>query len=330
MRPSPLVGHPLRTFSRPQNVVSEITQVTFQHRFLIRPGLRLNQLIVGALARAQELYPVQIHGFVFLSNHFHLLISVTDAWEMASFMRHFTTRLSKEIGFEHDWDESVFPKRYHHVELSEEPGVDLSRLRYILRNSAKEGLCASPLDWPGVSSAAALITGQPMEGIWIDRTALSIARSRGRDVTEADFEVSKTLHLEPVPSQRHLSSRQYRDLIVDMVREIERETLLQHQEKGTVPLGVEAILSRDPHYRPESPPSSPRPWFHALSCRARESLREALVWIHVAYREAADRLKAGELDVDFPEGTFPPSRPFVGVTHPPLLGVTHPPLLESG
>ena len=310
-RPSIYMGYPLRIFSRPRSVVSEITQVTFQHRSLIRPGLRLNPLIIGALAKAQALYPLQLHGFIFLSTHFHIEATFSDAQQMARFMGHFTTNLSKIIGAEHDWKDSVFPKRYHHVELSEEPGVDLARLRYVTQNSCKENLVMSPLDWPGVSSAEALITGEPLKGVWIDRTDFFRARQRGEDVIEADFTEHLELHLSPIPSLAHLSSRAYRDVMIDMIREIEEETLRRHRENGTVPLGVQAILSRRPDHRPSHTPSSPRPWFHALSRKTRKAMRAALTWIIVAYRDATDRLKAGELDVEFPEGTFPPARPFV-------------------
>ncbi len=307
------MGHPLRIFSRPQNIVSEITQVTFQHRALLRPGLCLNARIVGALARAQELYPVKLHGFVFLSSHFHIQATFEDAGQMASFMCHFTSKLSKEISCVHDWLGTVFPERYHHVELSQEPGIELARLRYLLSNSCKESLVTSPLDWPGVSSAEALITGEPMRGVWIDRTAMAAARARGKRVSEADFAVTKELRLEPLPSLAHLSSREYRQVIVEMVREIEKETLLRHREDGTTPLGVERILSTNPHRRPKDIPRSPRPWFHALSRRVRKAMRDALTWIVAAYREAARRFREGEFDVEFPEGTFPPSRPFVRV-----------------
>ena len=40
-------------------------------------------------------------------------------------------------------------------------------------------------------------------------------------------------------------------------------------------------------------------------------MREAFLLILAAYYEAAERLKAGERDVEFPENTFPPGLPFV-------------------
>ena len=300
-----------RSFSRPRNVTSEITQITFQFRSLLKPGTLLNLLIIGALARAMQLYPIKLHGFVFLSNHFHILATFADAKRMSNFMKYFSQKLSKEAGILHDWDGSVFPKRYHHVELSEEPGIDLDRLRYIFRNSCKENLVMSPLDWPGVSSVEALVTSEPMKGLWIDRTAFWKAVNSGKDVNEMDFAEELELKLEPVPSMAHLSKEEYRQLMINLLREVEEETLERHREEGTAPIGVGAILARDPHHRPTEVPKSPKPWFHTLSREAWEAMRTALAWILVAYREASERFRAGDFDVEFPEGTFPPARPFI-------------------
>ena len=52
--------------------VTSITNRTVQSRFLLRPGPELNEIVHGALARAQRRYEVEIHGFAFLSNHYHL------------------------------------------------------------------------------------------------------------------------------------------------------------------------------------------------------------------------------------------------------------------
>ena len=43
-------------------------------------------------------------------------------------------------------------------------------------------------------------------------------------------------------------------------------------------------------------------------------LIEAYSWFLAAYQKAAERLRAGNLNVAFPEGCFPPPLPFVGDT----------------
>ena len=76
-------------------------------------------------------------------------------------------------------------------------------------------------------------------------------------------------------------------------------------------MGVEKILSADPHYRPGKVKKSPKPRFHALTPEMFELLWQ--VWREVisAFREASTRLLSGERYVEFPEGTFPPHLPFI-------------------
>ena len=57
----------------------EVTCRVLHSRLLFRPGPTMNEIILGALARAKSLYLVQICCFAFLSNHFHLILWVDDA-----------------------------------------------------------------------------------------------------------------------------------------------------------------------------------------------------------------------------------------------------------
>ena len=197
------------------------------------------------------------------------------------------------------------------MELSEEPEIELARLRYIAENGVKENLCLSPLDWPGVSSTESLISGEPMKGKWIDRTAFHKALNRGEDVFEEDFVEEKEVHLVPLPSLAHLSQETCRQIYIDMVRDIEEQAVARHKTDRTAPLGVTAVLNRDPHERPEEIKKSPRPWFHAFDPKIRKAMSTALIYIVTAYRDAADRLKEGHKNVVFPLHTFPPGGPFV-------------------
>jgi len=74
---------PLRCIPDGGSVV-EVTSRTLHSRLLLRPDPELNQIIGGALGRAQRLYGVAILGYVFLSNHYHLLLRVQDARQLAS------------------------------------------------------------------------------------------------------------------------------------------------------------------------------------------------------------------------------------------------------
>ena len=73
----------------------EVTCRTVHSRFLLRPGPLLNEIIVGALGRAQRLYSLEICAFVFASNHFHLLARAEDSERLARFMGYFNSKLAR-------------------------------------------------------------------------------------------------------------------------------------------------------------------------------------------------------------------------------------------
>ena len=66
------MGYKLRHL--PEECLVEITCRAIQRRFLLTPSEGLNRIIIGALARGQRRYKMKICGFVYLSNHAHLLI----------------------------------------------------------------------------------------------------------------------------------------------------------------------------------------------------------------------------------------------------------------
>ena len=293
------------------NAGVDVMNRCIQGRHLLKPCLRLNLIIIGALAKAREKYPVEVYCGAFMGNHFHLYIQAPTVRIQSLFMAYFTRKLSFETGILYDWKTSTFPDRYHAAEVSEEPEAQIQRLVYHLRNGCKEGLVDSPLDWPGVNFAEALITGEPLQGIWIDRSGYNQACRRGKDVSLDDFTEHLELPIAPLPCWAHLDQGSRRDQVLAIIREIEEETAAQHAEKGTRPLGAEAVVAGDPHHQPAELKKSPQPLFHAFRKKIRQEMRHALSIILAAYYAAAERLRAGDRHVEFPENSFPPGLPFV-------------------
>lgn len=62
---------------------------------------------------------------------------------------------------------------------------------------------------------------------------------------------------------------------------------------------------------------SPPPRFHAATAAVRKGLELAFYEFRVWYRKAADELKAGKRNVEFPHGCFPPRLPFCDRPQPP-------------
>lgn len=302
------MGRRLR-YIPPGGCVVEVTNRTLQGRYLLRPSRQLNKLLLGILGRAQRLYEVKLHAFVVLSNHYHLLLTVDSAQQMAQFMAYFQGNLAKEAGRLHGWRGPFWHRRYQHIPVSDEDAAQIDRLHYILVNGCKENLVSSPLDWPGVSSTRALVAGEQLQGVWINRTQERFVTPRVKKNSSLFCEPERVI-LSPLPCWKHLHLGDQRQRVREMVSLIEAETAHRHRAEGSRPLGAREVLLQDPHDKPLHPKWSPAPLIHCVSKQIRDRLREAYGCFYSAYRQAADRLQGGDLLAVFPEGAFPPPRPF--------------------
>ncbi|MEM6792851.1 MAG: transposase [Acidobacteriota bacterium] len=309
------MGRDPRYLPRPGSLV-EITQRTFQGRFLLRPSERFNALAAGCLAKAQEGTGATLHAVAFLSNHFHLLASFESVEQMSRFMCRLKTSLSIELRSLHGWSGSSFDHRYRSIPISDEPAAQLERLDYLLGQGCKEDLVASPRDWPGVHCVDALLRGQAIEGVWIDRTAFHQSGGRRKELRLCDFEEAVQLELEPLPAFSALSPSEWRGLVEERLLEVEEESRRRREREGTVPAGAGAVLAADPHREGPELVKSPRPRHHAFARAVRNALAEGFREFLRAYRHAARELAAGAVAVQFPENCFPPGLPFVAPSPP--------------
>ncbi|MEM7353019.1 MAG: transposase, partial [Acidobacteriota bacterium] len=175
------MGYPLR-YIPDGGALVEVTINTLQGRYLLRPDARgrVNELVLGVIGRAQELYSISIVAVTVLSSHAHLLLVPETAKQLADFMRHLNTNLSREIGRLHDWPGKLVERRYRSIEVSSEAEDQIARLRYLLAAGVKEQLVEKAIDWPGVHSARALTRDLPLRGWWFNRSREYADRRRGK------------------------------------------------------------------------------------------------------------------------------------------------------
>ncbi len=193
-----------------------------------------------------------------------------------------------------------------------EERAQVRRLEYLLSNGVKELLVDRVAEWPGVHSAEALVEGKTLVGHWYDRTKEGAARRlKGKVVDPEDFATEEHLVLSPIPCWEHLPPPTLRRRVAEIVARIDEEGARERQRTGRRSLGVKKILRVRPHKRPRRVEKSPKPRFHAATKKVLKQLRDAHAEVVAAFRAASARLLAGEVDVVFPEGTFPPGLPFV-------------------
>ena len=303
------MGRPLRYV--PPGQPLEVTNRTFQGRYLMLPTEEVRSIVLGALGRAQRRFRMTIHAFTFASNHFHLLLTPRDANQLAGFMELFQSKLARELNRLHDWSGSLWGDRYHSIPIEADEETQVSRLRYLLSHGVKEGLVERAAEWPGANCVRALCEGEELRGKWYDRTAHFNSSRWGGTTDPEDFCEEEPVVLTPLPCWADLPPAEVRQLIQCMLEAVESEAAARHRSQGTRPAGVRAVLAHHPHERPQRLKRGPRPWFHAKTREGRAWMRESYRLFAEAFRDAAQLLVRGVHDPAFPEGSFPPGRPFI-------------------
>ena len=279
----------------------EITARTNDGQLLLRPCPELNERILEIVGRALELYPVVLHAFVFLSNHWHALATVAEAAQLSGFLRYVHGNVAKAAKQVHGLGGVVWERRASVISVVDDDSAE-ERYRYILAHGAKEGLVRSPLDWPGVSSARALALGDTLEGIRRRRTRTS--RSGSSHETIERYPIP----LAPLPAWIALTASDRQRKTLAIVHELERDAAATHPNV----LGAAAVLRQSPLDRCQLTRRS-APKVHAAHghAPARTRFLAARMYFYEAYRAAADGLATTLALVadEFPPGSFPPRPP---------------------
>ena len=167
-----------------------ITARCTQGQGLLRPDPEVTEIIKATLARALERHrgEVELHHYVVMSNHLHLLISTQDAHAKARFMCSLSGTLARELCRHWGMRDHLWEGRYHSHELLDEEAL-IDAYKYIFKNSVKEGLVDHPSQWPGLHGYAQLCAGAQVVGRWLDRTRWGCAQrtQRGRERGEEAY-----------------------------------------------------------------------------------------------------------------------------------------------
>lgn len=299
------MGRPLRVIE-PDRLYF-VTNRTQQARLLLTPSRDVNQAIGGVLGRALAQFDVEVFAFVFLSNHFHMIVRAAEG-QLAPFMAHLQGNIAREVGRLVNWRGAFWSRRY-----SAEPILDdesfIERLGYLLSNSVKEGLVRRARDWPGLSSLPELVDGARREFTWTNRSELWRRRQRDPNSSEKACHVRYPVQVTVAPCWRGLSVQARRERVASLVHEHEHRA--HEQRRGRAVLGAARVKSQRPQHRPMHVKRSRRPLCHAATSHARDAYRQQLRAVVTAYRGCSYRFRHGELDVEFPTYCYRPPLPYL-------------------
>ncbi len=98
--------------------------------------IRMLELVVGKFALA-------LHGFVLMLNHYHLLITATDADQMADSMDALAWRYARYFNRKYERTGTMWESRYYSKVIDSEEYL-LCCLRYIEQNPVRASVVATP------------------------------------------------------------------------------------------------------------------------------------------------------------------------------------------
>lgn len=291
----------------PAGIPHELTARTVWKQFLLRPSPTLDARILATLGRALALYPIEVHAFVVLSNHWHCLFTPRTAAAARDFARYVQAGLARAINDELGRQGPVWSR----VEMTPVIGAEAetTRLRYVLAHGAKEGLVASPLDWPGVHAARALCGYETLVGQWLDRTRACRLRhgggkGGGRDPLPSEVTTAYPITFTPLPSWRHLEAEQR----VAHMRALVASIVVDARATHPRPKGVAAVLAQDPADRPAHSKHGRAPICHAADELERRAFKDARRSFIDAHRTAWRCMRIAR-PAHYPSHAFPAAAP---------------------
>lgn len=279
--------------TRPRRVVPGvcylITRRCSERRFFLRPNPRIKQIFEYVLGCLSKAYGVEIHAFVVMSNHYHLVITDTKG-NLPDFMRDLNSLLARSISaFRGHWDSFWERRSYSAVALLDDCDV-ISKMGYTLVNPVRAGLIGRAREWGGATSSH-------MRFGW--RQIIP----RPDQFFSKDMPDFATLELTR-PSLRDASTSERVEEL--LAHEVKRREIAIRAKRRSKPIGMKEVLKQDWN-------SSPATYERRRGMQPRiaskdkwrriEALQRSAEWLR-EYREAWTAFVCGNRDVEFPKGTW--------------------------
>lgn len=290
-------------------------------RFVPKPEVVETIRFCFVLAAAK--YQIRVHEFLWMSNHFHIVVTAVDD-ELPAFMQYLNSLTSRALNALRGRNGANVEAHYNMVVVTD-PAKILEHCAYTLANPCAANLVVRAEQWKGLTSyhleyGDKLTATRPKRGLWSEkrraaaaaaqtkrrgrkrRKSTGRAKHRGRVVTPDEVSITLT---RP-PGFEEMIDADLRDEVRRQV--VVREAAAEEKRagEGRRVLGMKRVRGQHWNDYPRETESMFGPVPKA-SGKSRWAVLEALgrcARFIAAYRRARDAYLAGERDVEFPCGTW--------------------------
>ena len=263
-----------------------------ERRFSLAPSASTTLTLSFLLAFYATKHGIELHGYAFLSNHCHLVLTDTRG-VLGDFMRDLNSQVARILNFRFGRGENLFSRDgYEAWELESD---DLAgHLAYVAANPVAAGLVRDPADWPGLLSLPEDYERGPR------RVSQPEAGFYGRGQSSR-YPEQVELRLTPPPGTESLGA-----FLAEFRYQLDAE--LQGALSDLGPDHVWPPRSALPRVDVnQAPPGGTKPDFqirpHLAKGASAERKRELKAW-REAYSHALYAWRHGAREVEFPAGTF--------------------------
>jgi REP element-mobilizing transposase RayT len=283
-----------------------VTNRCLEAMFLLRPDDdgECQRICLACLAWAAKKHEVEIFAYVFMSNHFHLLVRALKM-NLSAFMRDFQRELASRINRHRNRCGTVFPRPYDAPKILGDE-MFLEKLKYIVNNPCLSDLVRHPKDWPSVSSWQSHHTGEAGVGRLIDYKELRRLRRKDPSAPREDAMRHDKLELARPPMWADESDEEVRELVSALVEEQATELQKERARKRNKVIGPTKVKRMAFRHIPQSPKRSPRVKCLSADAEKKEAYLEERSATVDAYKRAMGRWRNGKSRTRFPPGTFRP------------------------
>ena len=262
-----------------------------ERRFFLRPSRRLNRVIRFLLGTYARKYGIKLHAFVFMGNHFHLVLTDTRR-KLPKFMEQLDAMLTRVINKHLNRQGRLWESKPYTSWIFETPEELLQHLVYLVANPVEAWVVRTPDRWPGVISLpshvkTSLKVTPPPRGLF----------GRGREGSALPSESLLEVHVPPFFAQG--GAERYRRLFQSALDAYLADL---HARKGRYS-GRQSAKTLDPFSAPKGARTGPSfGLIPALTNATKEKRLELKLWRH-AVRDAFHRWRNNKNTV-FPQGTW--------------------------
>ena len=271
--------------------------------FVARQSIK--EVLLGIMARAQDKHPMHICGFLFMGNHYHMILA-GKAHKLSPFMNFLDGEIAKAFQrLTGRYRGKFWQGRYKEQKLATPTDV-VRMMAYIYGNPTKAGLVSHPKDYPNLNSYG--LNGQ-IPARWVRPSKLKKLFPRYSKFTERkdffhvrkSYERTYALRVEPDAWKRFFVEEARPNLFEEL---LEEELKTEH----TAFLGARRLKeqSLDKEWKPKKKTRTPFVICHDREFRLK--LIQSYKYFVEQCKEAWVRFKQGFTDITFPRGCFIPSR----------------------